>query len=1217
MSSSDFSSPALPELSLDASLQRLHREEDISASSVSSAALSHAWRLRTREESEDCPESSSPLFPRTEVVEGERNYAFRFPPVAPVHDSRGPSPTSISPGTTTFQEQPALPSRPRTSRGLSQPKPFLSSSSRTTSIASIAEVEDGQGKDEAAGPQIVFGTPFAGNAFGRGLDTFGDDFSDLGPHDRARSDSSASDGSRDFDSAFSPKQADAPRLHASSRRTEQRRPRAGTDSNGSPWTVLFAPYSQTETSAQEDKLNTGEPSILLPLLSSLEDQVDQLKSHLSKSHEQRLVDTSDFEFFLDLGSVSALPSNTQARLTPQSWSFAFARLVSQAAGGHESRLTEPLPYLYRETGLPIAAFVRYRLLPRPVQHRPSRAALQEIGITASQRNDAPGLKPGSQLQASSAWTRRESEMTVSLANTGRLGTSPMSASRSYPGNAPRTPVRRSPLPYSPRTTAFPVRPVLSSAINPTAAAMTQLSNRSAEASKLRSLSLAAAHPLTPTERAPIPSGLTCRGVEEDQTTSPIQPRYPSSRGSSHKSFPSHTTSLSTHSTRSTSIYSIRTRLARAASEFDDGEDEDAQLGSRFWTQLSSLGEQVSRESKLSRARRRSASRNVSISSAASDASSVFDFSPLGILVPSERAFATDPQEDNLAQVSSVAVEGTVRGGWQADVGLLGRRRAYSSMVPLTGWRTGDSDMLTPEGQRSAAVGDLPRVLLVDPHPGIERDAQPNENADLITPTVATFQGRARALSFQPPGTSLRSASDPLHAPGRARQDVWEEAMHQLSERFNRPRPPPLQQAPIIDTERSPTTFTTSDAPPQKTLPGLGTERGEERSGVGSPAVESSPLPGLFYDDWVERVDGAVDGELGRRGSTFDLSEQPQHTGSVFVAPPGDMLAPDAAGVGGMSRTSSTSSGSTMLGSVGSEPSLQVLHESEWPRPQPRLIGDDTRVSGSTSFLSVSSPRFDESASGEGEGRSSVEYLNSPSEDSAGGVQGRDADGAEMGLEPVQLSRAPIISDHPRGGGAVIQRSGEEGLSGANGLMVGWADLAQRLRSPGSMRLLCLAAASWSPDTGASLPPATAELGDTKSESALPTGLALPAPLSSSSLTRSQSLSELIINIDTWKHELREREPGKSISDTETQTREVGELGQPRRLTRKKAAMLGPIRIPSAEMSEQRGAASESTGAGLGAVNGLAPRPVTRVKRSLSNIFDLPSPVGPGVRPEPL
>ncbi len=573
--------------------------------------------------------------------------------------------------------------------------------------------------------------------------------------------------------------------------------------------------------------------------------------------------------------------------------------------------------------------------------------------------------------------RRESEMTVSMLSAGHADTSTMITSRSFPGST-RTPIRRSPLPYSPRSTTFTrdISKTLLSLESP--AVKSPLDHEAGDTSKLRSLALAAAYPLNDSESpksrpastavSPLATGLP-RGLDsledfndadlEDYSFSPsrlrssaIRHSHRFSRGSSHNSFPSNMTTISTRSTRSTSLYSSQSRIRLTSTNDDSDSDaeEDRSLGRRFWTQLSNLGEQVSRENKERSDRRRHNARNVSITSIASSETSVFSYSPLGILVPADSASSEKDDTDEDSRRKSDLQQGflnTLQPGNRLNI--LGRRRAYSSMVPLTGWHAGDGDMSTLEAKR-----ELPQVLVINPRGSGLNDADDENATDLVTPTVANFHGRARAMSFQPPSAStklLHSAVGP-----RQRQNIWEEAMHQLTEQIARSR----RQIPAnASAQMSPKTTQDIEDDACESLEdvGQGPKKRSSRlfvpsSDPWSPSKESSPLPGLFYDNWVERVDGAVDGELGRRGSTFHAVEgDEEHQGT----------AKDATVKDAISRSSPTKSCSTMLSSdEGSdELSLQVLHESEWPLPQSRPE-TNALLSASSSFFSVLSPQqFDE------------------------------------------------------------------------------------------------------------------------------------------------------------------------------------------------------------------------------------------------------------------
>lgn len=1059
-SSAAFSSPALPELSLDASLQRLHQDEELSSASRSSLARSQAW-LRTHSLQHDSERSSSPTsFHRSQPSLDSlgSGSVYRFPRVA--SDARPPSPLHEAQA-----QEPALSARPRTSRGLSEPKPFLSSSSRATSIASIAELVT-EPAQQVPHPSISFGTPFADHAFGH---RFNDLDSDLVGQLGASQSSSSS-----------PERVHAPFRAANTTRQEiegerqdlRASPEEPVCTATSAWTILFTPTSKDGPSSTP----TSEATFLLPLLESMEEQVKLLKHHLTKqpasgthgNPNSRYARDSSVECFLDLSAVSFLDSSL-ARLTPLSWPIIFRQYLATSpmvdeheVGPHGGNTATPLPLLARETGLPIVALVRYTLLPATT---PSPLTKQNLGEAqtvpraASKRTFLD--KPDAEASDSRSWTRRESEMTVSLANAGTAARSTgMAASRSYPGH-PRTPVRKSPLPYSPRAMLFPTdRPSLGAAMMPRDFASNSFTHRgyarlgSAE-NKLRSLSLAAAHPLvtegeamqtqyadppSPKSKGKAPSGITgARDQEElgrtaidseQQRLSSGRGYRQSSRGSSHQSCPSHGTSLSTHSTRSTSLYSMQSHNrptdAEDADDSDTDSDADLEVGRRFWTQLSNLGEKLTREKEPDQTHTElSSGRNVSISS---EASSVFDFSPLGILVPEPRTEGSRPA------ISAVVA---------SRPSVLSRRRAYSSMVPLTGWRAGDTDLSTAHD--ADTVRQLPHVLLLEP-----RESAGAEHCE-ITPTVTTFQGRTRAHSFQP--ACWQTEGRRVGAAAGQRQDVWQEAMHQLQQRvFHDTRP-------ITHPQRE------NDEPGTGSYPEAVDTEPARREEAFSPPVDSSPLPGLFYEHWVERTDLAVDGELGRRGSALHAAPE---------APPGG--------------TSPASSGLTMLGSAscGSDSSLQPLDN--WPVPHSRPLP----LTASQSFLSVASP-----------------------------VARQEDTGLAWNMVRSRSSPLPTASN------------ALEELEGRG--IAGWAQLAQRLESPGSMRLLCLAAS----------------------------GLPSPRSASSSAIPK------------------------------------PGEMPPPR-LVRKKAALLRPIRISSARNAEV-GAEIQSDGEH----SHEQPRGGTRMRRSLSNIFDLP------------
>ncbi|SOV09720.1 uncharacterized protein UDID_19295 [Ustilago sp. UG-2017a] len=865
-SSADFSSPALPELSLDASLQRFHQEEDVSVSSISSAARSRAW-LRESQQYEiqhqsSWPQELSPHYHPTEPVSTERHPSFRFPPLLPSQ----PITSSKERLGATPLGNPALQARPHTSRGPSHPKPFLSSSSRATSIASIAQVEQ-QDKQDAR-PRILFGTPFAGSAFERRIDDY--------PNDRQvgqrRSDSSASGVSPKQSYASLPVHRQEFQPNSSLSPVQACRPHASSlqiyESQLSQWTILLAPLCNNNSSTNAEA-QTHDETILLPLQRSIEDQIECLKAHLSTSpnFNAKCGSDSDVDFYLDLSSVSALPASTMARLTLQSWKIAFDRYFEDGATFDKHRDVS-LPYLFRETGLPIVALIR-------------------------QARDL-----------------------VKYA-------SPTTQSQSHQ----------------------------------------QIGYRGGEDNKLRSLSLATAHPLSATEpvstkQIQVAGGLpfgsdlqesVVSNPEEEHEAPSLRQRYQSSRGSSHRSFPSHTTSLSTHSTQPTSIHSSRSRI-RPPSQHDESDgdadtEDDSDVGSRFWTQLSSLGEQVSREKIAPGFEGIGRARNVSASSTASSAS-VFDFSPLGILVPTE---TEEPSRDIQHDTGSVNVSPTsLTLPTGTSTGLLGRRRAYSSMVPLTGWRAGDNDISTAEN----SARDLPQVLLLH----ARESSGPSElnvfdSTDLVTPTVSTFQGRARAQSFQP-SISFQprlDASLALGGLGTKRQDVWEEAMNQLSDRFSRPKRQSVRkQSASGEMHASPRI--SADADIGGVVDQDHTQTTEDTTTVvvdrWPPSIESSPLPGLFYGNWAERVDVGIDGDLGRRGSTVLLD------GGEVQVPPTAAGPIEPGPTSTLTRTSSTLSGSTILGSAGSVSSLQIMHESKWPLPQSRsVVADD--ISHST-FAVISS-----------------------------------------------------------------------------------------------------------------------------------------------------------------------------------------------------------------------------------------------------------------------
>lgn len=980
-SSADFSSPALPELSLDASLQRFHQEEDVSVSSISSAARSPAW-LRESQQHEvqhqsSWPQELPPHYHPTEPVSTEHHPSFCFPPLLPSQ----PITSSKERLGATPPRDPALQARPRTSRGPSHPKPFLSSSSRATSIASIAQVEQ-QDKQDAR-PRILFGTPFAGSAFERRIDDY--------PSDRQvgqrRSDSSASGVSPKQSYASLPVHRQEFQPNSSQSPVQSRRPHASSlqfyKPQPSQWSILLAPLSNNNNNNNNSSTNaeakTHDETILLPLQRSIEDQIECLKAHLSTSpnFNAKCRSDSDVDFYLDLSSVSALPASTMARLTLQSWKIAFDRYFKGGATFDKHRDVS-LPYLFRETGLPIVALIRYFLTPPLNSLRPSPSLFSKSHTAVSTFKSASAARSGIDTHDSSPWTRRKSEMTVSRANTGRLGiSSSMVQSKSFPG-APRRPVGKSPLPYSPQTRSFPrdnVRPLISAALTSTASPTTQsqshqqIGYRGGEDNKLRSLSLATAHPLSATEPVSTKQIQATGGLafgsdlqesvvsnpEEEHEAPSLCQRYQSSRGSSHRSFPSHTTSLSTHPTQPTSIHSSRSRL-RPPSQHDESDgdadtEDNSDVGSRFWTQLSSLGEQVSREKTAPGFEGIGRAGNVSASSTTSSAS-VFDFSPLGILVPTE---AEEPSRDIQQDTGSVNVSPTsLTLPTGTSTGLLGRRRAYSSMVPLTGWRAGDNDISTAEN----SARDLPQVLLLHARESSgASELNVFDSMDLVTPTVSTIQGRARAQSFQP-SISFQprlDASLALGGLGTKRQDVWEEAINQLSDRFSRPKRQSVQkQSASGEMHASPRI--SADADTGGVVDQDNTQTTEDTTTVvvdrWPPSIESSPLPGLFYENWAERVDVGIDGDLGRRGSTVLLD------GGEVEVPPTAAGPIEPGPTSTLTRTSSTLSGSTILGSAGSVSSLQIMHESRWPLPQSRSVVADDISHSTFAVISSGSPNVE-------------------------------------------------------------------------------------------------------------------------------------------------------------------------------------------------------------------------------------------------------------------
>ncbi|CBQ69900.1 conserved hypothetical protein [Sporisorium reilianum SRZ2] len=1225
--SSDVSSPALPELSLDASLQRLHQQEDFSASSISSSAPSRAW-LQSHQQGSSERHPSSPIeFSSSHLPSNnlDHNQAFRFPSLKPAHSATQHTATGLVDHQEAQPQEPAFSTRPRTSRGLTHPKPFLSSS-RATSIASLAEV------DVEPSSQIAFGTPFATGAFEAR------DLSAPRP-DSSASSSSIQDLMRDFP-APSPRQP-CTNISTSPNRVETRRLQASPlppfPSAPSSWTLLFVPLEQQENVLQ----GTTPGAIVLPLLSTFEDQVEQLKVHLVRDlhHEPNSVESKDVELHLDLSCIAALPARTSARITPQSWSIMFERFLRRDMPKDEG----PLPHLYRKTGLPIAASIRYRLTLSPDSARSEvRSGIPNASVSRILQDRI--TQSGHGTHDSSPWARRESEMTL-LPSHFSTSHPPlaMAASRSYPG-APRTPVQRGPLSYSPSRSALhedvvrhqsPAR----SPFKPTASSM---SYSLSEGSKLRALSLAAVYPLSspqgaggPMERdaeGTIPVHAEGYGLDRTLPTNTPERRQRYSRGSSHKSFPSSITTLSSCSTKDTSIRSSRTRLNAAFDPESAGsEDEtDDDLGSRFWTHLFTLGEQVGRESKPSgdndgHSRPRD-HRSVSVSSTASDAS-VFSFSPLGILVPTDGPLederdveSTGTRHASNLPASHGAPSSFLSPALEAQAStILGRRRAYSSMVPLTGWRAGDSDLRTAEGQRSISSGELPRVLVLEPRGGLSINALGHDHADLVTPTMASFQGRARALSVQPLARPPFGSADPrtvsqsLHPRGD-RQNVWDEAMLQLTERLTRSNLQSSISRQISPERNKAQSWIASGVETQafQDVGAAAVPQESNSSDAASPDVQSSPLPGLFYDNWVERVDGGVDGDLGRRGSTFESKDSPEQANAgAAAAASTSRIAPGNLDI--LRPGSSSDSHSKEFDE--NEPLLQALQESDWPVPQPRsepTVPDASHLlSASKSFISVASPMVGDGASdGPDDDDYTQDFTLVRRLDASSADKDISAAPPASALTPIWLTRSqttwlpqisePQIASHHA-------RPASASLPSSSSFVSDWADLAQRLRSPGSMRLLCLAASSWSvAELG--IEEHEAGRGGTRSSTVIHTGLAVPFRSADTAMTRSRSFSAVGTSVMSMQADAGESDSdeGGSARDStagagQGPSAPVGEHRH-RSLARKKAELLEPIRIPLYG-EERNGGRRLETG-----TPSTRPMVSSRMKRSLSNIFDLASPI---------
>lgn len=1224
-STSATSSPALPELSIDASLQRLHLQEENSASSISSAPLSRDW-LHDHQESEakcnqSVPDHLSPSHAHAATV--ARSFSFRFPPLEPNRRLATQPATSILDDEAARSQGQGTPARPRTSRGLTHPKPFLSSS-RATSIESIAEVDD-KSLQSQLNTRMRFGTPFANDTF-----TWRPQTASSSPRQTL---SALVDNLTQSRSFMSPKQQDVP-MQTSYHQVQTACLRAPLISDSqvasSSWTLLFAPIESTQSSSVIGSQFPPESSIILPLLSSFDAQIEQLRSDLAQNQRNSGKDTA-FQLFLDLSSFSALPSCTLARLTPQSWPILFHRFRhNDAAIEHQA-----LPYWFRETGLPIVALVRYCSIPTTVNIDPSDVFLSQAHAPAkpceSQTREV--AKPANTTHDCNPWTRAKARVTPMLPTCNRLSPLPrMTASRSYPG-VTRESLRKSPMSYSPNRNAFhsaSVRHRDQMPQNIHASPMKYSHSQNLDASKLRSLSLAATHPLAPSENAELPMA--------EFTQDPNEPRKPSTslyqeqtaddecsdtyssdlestrryqevlQGFSHKSHRS-TSTVSTRSTRPTSVHSSRAHFNGSSEQQQtDNDDDDSDLGTRFWTQFSNLGQQVLRENTQVQDTRRRGGRSVSLSSTAS-ATSVFDFSPLGILVPTDGVVDADAQQIDKEVTTPleshrVASISDSSAGNARDKSLFKRRRrAYSSMVPLTGWRAGDSDLRFVEAQQSVTFGQLPQVLLAEAREGVDHGAHAFDHGDVITPTVASFQGRARALSVQPPprraisGMAAFSTMPQSTETDVQKQQIWNETMLHLSERMNAER------------EQRPVTYTSSlGAGASWDSNALSVESrdamvSEARSSMMSTRVPkpviaddgSSSLPGLFYDDWVQQVDGAVDGELGRRGSaiespdTRDRSRSDAEDGMAGLGthPPTSML---------------SSSSTTTVGSVDNECRLQIPLEPDCPLPQPRseILGRDTDSLpvSSASLLSMETSVISDEAV--------QESSNCGSSPGATGNQGfnvspSDEDvshKAPAALEHVWLTRSQSVGaayscDLPSDG--TVQPPASASLSPATNPISEWADLAQRLESPGSMRLLCLAASRWSPDEpdGSRQHAPHSAVSDS---TILASGLTIPSSSTSDSLVRSRSFGGGRTALDLVSEGARGTAglTVKLVSQPKIVFRQLQTNRE-----RAKTVFLGPIR------------SDHSHEASANAVKLVS----ARAKRSLSNIFDMPSPITPHQRLE--
>lgn len=840
-SSADGSSPALPELSLDASLQCLHREEDLSTSSFASIALSRVWLQEQEAESEETRRSSSGL--NTSIS------AFRFPPTQSTRSLE-------SHFRHNEPEETAVSSRPRTSRGMRYHKPFLSSS-RTTSIASIPAFDAEHTPDQEAASSASFAEDGRQGGFG----ALKARHSGFDNHDRRSAYKQPSESN--YDPA--PKHIDFQAEESPDGVPTQRR--QTSRSRDSAWSVLLAPMQTSPRTKSSTDDHLARSCILLPLLPSLSKQVKLLRSHLVEDQKSwpDLDATSAIDLFLHLNIASVAPSAQVARLTPRSWASIFARFN----GAESLANAAPLPKLYRETGLPIAATIRYALTPTVPESSTSEGFV-------SPRIDS--VKQGQGSNDSNPWLRREVSTARSPATAGHDGSSGrMTASRSFPGAI--------------ALERFVSSPHHSSAVRCTtgAAKMSPADSTPARLVKLRPLSLAAAHRLGPSVVS-TPLIADSRADQEARKirTSTNAPkkvakiervedaawnershhqRYQSSQRSSHSSFPSHAATSSTSSRASASEHTSQTSPRTTSERFHDSGESDRDLGSRFWTHLSSLGQLVSTQNQqaleTTRQRHHHSTQAGSISSAASEAS-ILDFSPLGILMPSDAVHDEDPKSSRPVDASSRSSLFPRDDARKESSRLLGRRRACSSMIPLTGWRAGDTDLRT--SQESLSTRNLPQVLLIEPRRRTTDSALDSEPNDLVTPTVTTFQGRARALSFQPLPSAHLDDTFGDSEPRKVRHVVWPEAIGQLSKSHSHRaagRRRTVDNAPLSGQQASPAPRSDEMQSSYSSLQ----DQGQLDTDAVPDQEQSSPLSGLFYDRWVEQVDGEVNGELGRRGST--------------------------------------------------------------------------------------------------------------------------------------------------------------------------------------------------------------------------------------------------------------------------------------------------------------------------------------------------------------